>query len=201
MRTPRPGGLRAFALIELLVVVSIIGILASLLIPVLSQAKSKVKGVVCLNNSRQLITAWLLYADDEEGRLVYNLGVDRSHPIVITNWDGNWVDNTMNWELDRGNTNMAFIAKAKLTPYTGTSAALYRCPSDYVLSRIQRRAGWNARVRSISMNAMVGDAGPSMDGTVNLNNPEYKQFLKLSDSPGPSDIFVFLVQHPHSINA
>lgn len=91
-----------------------------------------------------------MYADDHDERLVYNLGVDRSNPIVISNWDANWVDNVMTWELDPGNTNMAFVTKAKLTAYSGGSTALYRCPADRVLSAIQKRAGWKARVRSIS---------------------------------------------------
>ena len=141
-----------------------------------------------------------MYADDHDDHLVCNMGVDRSNPIPITDWNANWVNNIMTWELDPGNTNLTFVTKAKLTPYTGSSLSIYRCPADQVLSVIQKRAGWSARVRSISMNAMVGDAGPSMDGVVNRNNPEYKQFLKLSDIPGPSDIFVFLDEHPDSIN-
>jgi prepilin-type N-terminal cleavage/methylation domain-containing protein len=190
----------AFTLIELLVVVAIIGILAGLFLPALHQAKAKGQGIVCLNNSRQLILAWVMYADDHDDRLVSNIGSDSSHPIVITNWDDNWVNNIMTWELDPGNTNTAFVAQAKLTAYAGRSTALYHCPADHVLSGVQRRAGWVARVRSVSMNAMVGDAGPSMDGAVNRNNPEYKQFLKLSDMASPTSIFVFLDEHPDSIN-
>jgi prepilin-type N-terminal cleavage/methylation domain-containing protein len=53
---------RAFTLIELLVVIAIIGILAALLLPVLSQVKDKAKRTECLNNVRQIIIGINVYA-------------------------------------------------------------------------------------------------------------------------------------------
>jgi prepilin-type processing-associated H-X9-DG protein len=50
------------------------------------------------------------------------------------------------------------------------------------------------------MNAMVGDAGSSSPGGVNLNNTNYIQFFKAFNIPRPSDIFVFLDEHPDSID-
>jgi len=184
----------AFTLVEVLVVIALIGILAALLLPAMSKAKAKAQGIACLNNTRQLGYAWTLYASDHEDRLPYNL-VDRASQTNI-----NWTSGVMTWELDADNTNTATVTEASLGPYANRSTAIYKCPSDFVLSKRQRDEGWKARVRSYSMNAMIGDAGMASASGVNSNNPSYVQFFKMTTIPEPAQIFVFLDEHPDSID-
>jgi prepilin-type N-terminal cleavage/methylation domain-containing protein len=56
--------MRKFTLIELLIVIAIIGILASLLIPSIAKARERSKQAVCLSNSKQIATAFFMYYDD-----------------------------------------------------------------------------------------------------------------------------------------
>jgi prepilin-type N-terminal cleavage/methylation domain-containing protein/prepilin-type processing-associated H-X9-DG protein len=81
-----------FTLIELLVVIAIIAILMAILMPALQRAREQGKRAMCLNNLRQLSLAWLMYADENDGKIVNGMGgIDRTDEIA---WVGQcWADN------------------------------------------------------------------------------------------------------------
>src|SRR5256885_12149274 len=66
MHRPRKTG---FTLIELLVVIAIIAILAAILFPVFAQAREKARGSACLSNMKQMGTALMMYAQDNDEAL------------------------------------------------------------------------------------------------------------------------------------
>ncbi|MBI4025256.1 MAG: prepilin-type N-terminal cleavage/methylation domain-containing protein [Verrucomicrobia bacterium] len=81
----------AFTLIELLVVIAIIAILAALLSPALKSARDSAKQIACMSNLKQIGTAFLLYANDNDGYAIgfgYPAGKNWSYqtaPYIGTN--------------------------------------------------------------------------------------------------------------------
>jgi prepilin-type N-terminal cleavage/methylation domain-containing protein/prepilin-type processing-associated H-X9-DG protein len=192
-------GRRAFTLIELLVVIAIIAILASLLLPALSKAKIKAQAVMCMSNGRQLMLAWIQYAQDSDDRVADNFGAVETKAEITGNTYRNWVNDVMDWSIDPQVFDLTGIQRAPYYKYVG-STAVYKCPADHFVNGLQQAAGYIARPRSFSMNCYFGRYDPTWTSTANKFYTGYSQFLKLTAVPTPSNLYVTLDEHPDSIN-
>jgi prepilin-type N-terminal cleavage/methylation domain-containing protein/prepilin-type processing-associated H-X9-DG protein len=174
---------RAFTLIELLVVISIIAILAALLLPALSRAKTKAQEIGCMNNKKQLVLAWTLYAGDYSERYPGNYAFDQA--MDPANASSTWCVGLLNdLVFTPDNTNTALLLNSQLGPYA-RNPAVYRCAGDK-----------STTVRSYAMNCFLGDNG------VARYTPDYTQYRKASDLGGTStaQIFVFMDERRDGID-
>ena len=199
-RQSTTGAAKALTLVELLVVIAVIAILAGLLLPALSRAKAKGQGIACLNNIRQLMVAWKMYPDDNNGQLVRNAaynGIARYRPDT-----GGWIHGWLDYgSANTDNTNVlkligTFDGQTALFSKYITSPRVFKCPSDPSTVRLGGHV--QPRVRSLSMNQAIGSGSTASW----LPPSTYIVFQKEADiiTPAPANLLTLLDEHPDSIN-
>jgi prepilin-type N-terminal cleavage/methylation domain-containing protein len=183
---PRCRYKSAFTLIELLVVIAIIAILAAMLLPALSGAKTQGQSAVCQSNLKQLMLGWTLYAADNEDRLAGSISV---------NWEnqrGSWV--LGNARQDRTSSNIMSGVIFRYNPAVGA----YRCPADR--STVIGDQGL-LRTRSYTLSGWMNSS--QYDNAGGWGPSDFKSMpQKLSQivHPPPTGTFVFIDEHEDGID-
>jgi len=193
MKTPhlleqRPR--RGFTLIELLVVIAIIAILAAMLLPALSRARQRATQATCLSNLKQLALGWVMYAQDNNDRLVnlntYDLNgqngtswrIDLAHnqiqPTPNLNSPENW-----NMAIEKGYRQPTPAVEGPLFKYAPNGGILH-CPGDkrYLLKFTPNGGG------PYSWDSVSGVSGLNGEGGGGLK--------KLNQVKHPTDRFMWV---------
>ena len=186
---------KAFTLIELLVVVAIIAILMAILMPALQRAREQGKRAACLNNLKQLALAWIMYADENDDKIVNGESAGGGNGLATVPTGG--IHNGEQWWVggDCGDfwagehlpmeIQLNAIRAGALFPYC-KNENLYRCPTGV-------RGEMRTYTIVDSMNGLRRDG--TFSGNVGKRVGRTVLWVKKRTeiiSPGPAQRIVFL---------
>ena len=147
---------RGFAIVGIVVPVLMFFLIIVLLLPALTRARQQGKRAVCLSNLMQLSLAWIMYADDNDNRIINAVaGTDRKENgrILEKAWTGkDWTSDYETGQLLPEEKQRQALMAGALWPYC-KNTKLYRCP-----------AGLQGHMRTYSIvDSMNGIAGEGTD--------------------------------------
>ena len=182
---------RGFTLIELLVVFAIIAVLAALLLPALSRAKSEAWTISCLNNLKQLDICWYSYAQDNHDLLVPNNAVAG----VSTSGDDGSIASGASWCL--ADPTVTNVQNGMLFQYN-SSLGIYHCPADRsTLTDPSGSTPGPLRARSYNMSQSV-NGYPQYDSFIFGYIPSFPKVTQIR-SPNPGNCLVFIDENEYTL--
>jgi prepilin-type N-terminal cleavage/methylation domain-containing protein len=164
----------AFTLIELLVVIAIIAVLMAILMPSLSVAREQARSLQCRGNIRTLTLGWLMYKDENDGKLVGGFP-ERPEQAAWVQIPPGGVNSTVEEKKE-------YIKRGTMWPYI-KKVEVYRCPSD-------RRKNSPYHKYAYRTYSIPG----GMNGVLQAGEWEIKPCIKYSDVKQPATKIVFLAE-------
>ena len=141
-----------FTLIELLTVIAIIGILAAMLLPVLSRSKARARRIQCVSGLREIGQGFLLFANDHGGKF----------PMQVSTNDGGSLEYVTAGYQTRG---PFYLSYRHFLPLAGelSTPNLLACPADLERSPAVNFSAFN----NWNLSYVIGlKADPGLPGVI-----------------------------------
>lgn len=186
LRSGIPGDLQckstAFTLVELLVTISVVGMLTALLVPAILTARGQASSTACLTNLKMFALAFQLYADDHQDSVLPNRDGEQI-PLGET-----WVEGWLGMP-GPDCTNTLYLKRSLIGSYIADTK-LWQCPRSGLRGL---GMGTMPRVRTVSLNCFMGSP---------VRVSHAKTYRRTSDitAPSPSDALVFFEERIDTIN-